>query len=678
MSRDNIYIIVIIYILAELGINTGHATSPRGLDEIVVVGRRTADMIGVESTKFDSTALKENISLSMADVLAYRSAVYVKNYGRATLSTVSFRGTSPSHTEVTWNGMRINSPMLGMTDFSTLPAFFIDRASLLHGSASVNETGGGLGGLVKLDNTPDRRKGWHGEYIQGVGSFRTFDEFGRISYSSNRWHISLRGALSTSANDYRFTNHDKKVNIYDDNHNIVSSYHPREKNSNGAFRDVHIMGECYYDSPAGDRFSLNAWWMGTNREIPLLTVDYGAGIDYENEQREKTIRIAGSWTRRFGKWNFNAGTGYVYTLMKYDYRRGNGEGRQTVDMTRSRSTVNTGMLRTSVDWTPSQRLKFSVTAQAYEHSIESRDAGTLIYDEGRPVVGYRVSRPELSGSFSARWEPARWCGMALVVREEARGSNVSSPIPALFGDICICEPLNLILKASVSKNYKYPSLNDLYFLPGGNPELHPERGLTYDTGLSFSVENRNLEIRGTASWFDSRIEDWIIWLPTFKGFFSPRNLSKVHAYGIESTIGAGIALADSWKITFDGSYSWTPSINRGNPITDADKSVGKQLPYVPRHSASAVVTIGWKNWSFTYKWNYYSQRFTMTDNQQTLSGRLPAYYMSNVSLDREISLRGCIFQIKLTVNNIFNEDYLSVLSRPMPGINGEIYLGIKF
>ena len=53
---------------------------------------------------------------------------------RATLSTVAFRGTGPSHTQVVWNGMRINSPMLGMTDFSMIPSYFVDDAQLLHGT----------------------------------------------------------------------------------------------------------------------------------------------------------------------------------------------------------------------------------------------------------------------------------------------------------------------------------------------------------------------------------------------------------------------------------------------------------------------------------------------------------------------------------------------------------------
>ena len=113
------------------------------IDEVAVYGVRPIGDIGVQQTKLDSLVLKETISLSMADVLAFNTPIFVKSYGRATLSTVSFRGTSPSHTQVTWNGMKLNNPMLGMTDFSTIPSYFIDDATLLHGTSSVNETGGG-------------------------------------------------------------------------------------------------------------------------------------------------------------------------------------------------------------------------------------------------------------------------------------------------------------------------------------------------------------------------------------------------------------------------------------------------------------------------------------------------------------------------------------------------------
>ena len=69
------------------------------IDEVAIVGRRPMKQIGVQRTEFEEVALKEHIALSMADVLTYNSSVFVKSYGRATLSTVAFRGTSPSHTQ---------------------------------------------------------------------------------------------------------------------------------------------------------------------------------------------------------------------------------------------------------------------------------------------------------------------------------------------------------------------------------------------------------------------------------------------------------------------------------------------------------------------------------------------------------------------------------------------------
>ena len=82
------------------------------IEGVTALGHRPTKEIGVQQTKLDSITLKENVALSLADVLSFNSSIFVKNYGRATLSTVSFRGTSPSHTQVSWNGMKINKKLL--------------------------------------------------------------------------------------------------------------------------------------------------------------------------------------------------------------------------------------------------------------------------------------------------------------------------------------------------------------------------------------------------------------------------------------------------------------------------------------------------------------------------------------------------------------------------------------
>lgn len=651
------------------------------LQELTVKAPRPMKEIGVEKTTFDSLALKENIALSMADILAYNSSVYVKNYGRATLSTVAFRGTSPSHTQVTWNGIRLNSPMLGMTDFSTIPAYFIDQASLFHGTSSVNETGGGLGGLVKLSTIPDAPPGFNLQYVQGIGSFSTFDEFLRFSYKNKHWTSSTRAVYSSSPNDYSYINHDKKLNIYDENHNIIGQYFPKEKNKSGAYKDFQLLQEIYYNTLKGDRVGLNVWYVNSNRELPMLTTDYGDERYFENRQRENTVRSVLSWNHFKSSWNLALKAGYIFTWMAYDYKREITEGNWSA-MTRARSHVNTIFGSAEGNYYIQDKWFFTVNFTAHQQFVKSEDKNVILQQGNQALLGYDKARLELSGSLSAKWQPLNNLGLVLVLREDIYGNKIAPLIPAFFVDwqslngVLVKFPVSLILKGSVSRNYRFPSLNDLFFLPGGNPDLKSEHGFTYDIGFSFDIDfSKDIAFNISGNWFDARIKDWIIWLPTNKGFFSPRNVKTVHAYGVETSAEAGFIFDKNWSLNLNGSFSWTPSVNVGEKMSPADQSVRKQLPYVPRYSSSVTGRIQWKSWAFLYKWCYYSQRYTMSSNDFTLTGHLPEYFMNNISIEKNFYFKPMDLQLKLAVNNLFNEDYLSVLSRPMPGINFEFFIG---
>ena len=646
------------------------------LPEVTVYGKRPMKDIGVQKTKMDSVMLKENIALSMADVLTFNSSIFVKSYGRATLSTVAFRGTSPSHTQVTWNGMRINNPMLGMTDFSMIPSYFIDDASLLHGTSSVNDTGGGLGGSVKLSTQPADADGIGLQYIQGIGSFKTFDEFLRITYGDDHWQTSSRIVFSSSPNDYTYRNHDKKENIYDDNMNIVDQYYPKEKNKSGSYKDLHVLQEVYYNTRKGNRFGLNAWYINSNRELPMLTTDYGNENDFENRQREMTFRGILSWDHMRENWKIAAKGGYIHTQMKYDYKRDAGNGVMT-SMTRSRSKVNTFYGQTEGEYYIGKKWLFTANTSVHQHFVESRDKNIIRQDGNQAIVGYKKGRVEVSGSTSAKWQPNEHYGLSIVLREELYGQNWTPLIPAFFMDGVLSKKGNIVAKASISRNFRFPTLNDLYFLPGGNPDLKRESGWTYDVGVSFAVGKEDIySLSGSVNWFDSHIKNWILWLPTTKGFFSPRNIKDVHAYGIEAQSDFKLIMKKDWQLALNSSFSWTPSINEGKPMSPADQSVGKQLPYVPEWSSSLTGRIIWKSWSLLYKWCYYSKRHTMSSNDISLTGKLPSYFMNNLTIEKGITTQWADLSLKGTINNLFNEEYLSVLSRPMPGINFELFINI--
>ena len=67
----------------------------------------------------------------------------------------------------------------------------------------------------------------------------------------------------------------------------------------------------------------------------------------------------------------------------------------------------------------------------------------------------------------------------------------------------------------------------------------------------------------------------------------------------------------------------------------------------------------------------------MSSNDITLTGSLTPYLMNNLSLEKGFAFRWADLSLKGTINNLFNEEYLSVLSRPMPRMNVEFFIGIK-
>ncbi|HCL17483.1 MAG TPA: TonB-dependent receptor, partial [Odoribacter splanchnicus] len=96
----------------------------------------------------------------------------------------------------------------------------------------------------------------------------------------------------------------------------------------------------------------------------------------------------------------------------------------------------------------------------------SEDKNIILQDGNKAIVGYDKGRVELSGSLSAKWQPIDRMGLSVVLREEMYGDKWVPLIPAFFIDGILSKKGNIVAKASVSRNYRFPTLNDLYFLPG--------------------------------------------------------------------------------------------------------------------------------------------------------------------------------------------------------------------
>ena len=603
----------------------------------------------------------------MSDILTQHSTLFIKSYGRATESTAEFRGTSPSHTQVLWNGMKINSPMLGTVDFSTIPAYFVDEARLLHGASSLTRTGGGLGGAVDMHTLPMFGQGHVFHNIQGIGSFGTFDQFVRYSYGNDKWSTSTRAIYSTSENDFKYTNYDKIGR-------------PTERNRSGYFDDIHLLHDTYYRDGHGNRLGLIAWGTHSLRGMPFLSVDYKPDTDFRNEHLQNGLRMVFSWNHTFSHWNLGMRTGYVWQDIHYDYYTTRNSVRN--DITKSQSLSQQGYLQVDADWMPTSRWLLSANATLYYNHVKSSDRSPFHIGEN-----YNLGRTEYNLSLSAKWRPTNRLSLSAILREECYKKDFVPIIPALFLEYDLLNrrssrnsppTSHLLLKASVARNYRYPSMDDLYFKPGGNPDLRPERGITYDGGLEFSIKHKPLSLKINASAFDSYITDWILWTPNAKGFWQPSNLKRVHNYGTETMATLDLRLPHKWAVSLTANYAFTPSINRSQRIDDNDASYGKQLVYVPRHSANLSTVLKWRTWTLRYQWTHYSERFTTTSNEISyITGRLRPYYMNDASLEKAFHRHRLDASIKAVVNNLLGSEYVTVLSRPMAGRNFEVFVEIR-
>lgn len=666
MKRLFLIIWVVMSLPLQGGVGGGLLAQENQLREVQVDATRRLKDAGVQQTVLDTTVLHQNIALSMSDILTQHSTLFIKSYGRATESTAEFRGTSPSHTQVLWNGMKINSPMLGTVDFSTIPSYFVDKARLLHGASSLTVTGGGLGGAVDMQTLPLFNQGYAVQYIQGIGSFGTYDQFLRFTYGNERWSTSTRAVYSTSKNDFQYTNYDKIG-------------HPVERNKSGYFDDVHAMQDIYYNSPKAGRFGAMLWFTHSLRGLPFLSVDYKDNTDFKNEHKQDAIRGVFSWDKTFEQWNVGARAGYVWQDIAYDYTT----TRETVntDITHSRSVSHQGYLQANADWMPRPSFLLTANASFYYNHVKSEDKSPFHIGDN-----YNLGRAEYNLNISAKYRPTKSLSLSAVFREECYKNDFVPIIPALFVEYQIpvkssptCKlKKGLYLKTSVARNYRYPTMDDMYFKPGGNPNLKPEQGFTYDGGIEAFLQAESFLMKMNISAFDSYITDWILWTPNAKGYWQPSNLKKVHNYGTEMMATAELKIKRQWKIALTGNYAYTPSINNSDKLDANDASYGKQLVYVPRHSANLNGRLSWRTWTLTYQWTYYSERFTTTSNEVSyITGRLKPYYMNDVSLEKTFQWRRVHASVKGVVNNLLGSEYVTVLSRPMPGRNFEIFLEVR-
>jgi len=635
---------------------------------IEIFGKRTMkEGAGVITSSIDSTAMVKALTENLSDLILRNTPIFIKEYGRGAMATASFRGTAPSHTQVLWNGINLSSPMLGMVDFSTIPVYFIDNVTLLHGSGSLSENSGALGGIVKLQNLPDFMNRISGRVLTGIGSYGTQDEMVRLNIGNGKLQSQTRAFYNHSDNDYSFIN---KLNA--DIDPLTGKYiYKRVRNENAAYQNYGFLQEFYYKPSGSDLISARYWYQDNSRSLPKLLTNQSGNNSNINRQSETAHRASMEW-KNFGKGTLDLQSGLNVQNMNYlllTKTSGSTDQRAINSYSQSVSSYNKLLYEYNFNET------FSVSAgvDADFHKVKSFNAP---FDS--TAYGYNKSRSEESFFISLNKSFSRKLAVTLLGRQNLIDGHSSPFIPSIGIEYRPFTRNEFYIKSNMARNYHQPSLNDLYYIPGGNSALKPEEGIMADLGTGYKWKIGNNLFNVSLNGYSSKINNWIIWLPSAQGYWVPFNMKKVNASGIEFKTDLNGNLA-AFKYQLNCNYAFTRSVNKDDPMNWADDSYGKQLPYIPVHSANVSATLSGHGYHLTWIWNYYSRRYTTTstDKDSELDVIYP-YIMNNLFIGKSFSFHKNDIDIELKVMNLFNEEYRTVLQNMMPGRNYSLLLRYDF
>lgn len=629
--------IVFLFLLAFISVTGKAQKDTLQLQPVEIKGDMIEKISGFKKTSIGSLTRNINLDEDLSTVLARHSPVFIKSYGQGMLATSSFRGTASSHTQVMWNGMTINSPMLGQVDFSSLPVFFTDHITLYHGGSSISLNSGALGGSIVMRNNPHWKEASKVTFSHRQGSFNTQSTLMGIRIKKPGFLSNTRLMYKSSSNDFPFRNI------------AVSRVEPPlEYRKNAAYANAGLMQEVYIKTKKLGTVSFKTWWQENSREIPtpLLVTPF------EQNQDARNFRSLLEWNSRRNplEWRLRSG----YQNNKLNYYNG-------LINTTSINQINSFFGDTEVI----KRLgdfKFNALLRHDYHYAEAKNYDK-IQTRSQSAIGAGMQY-FCNSRFSAFFQ----------LRQEYADREILPLIPSLGFDYLIWRRANMFFKANASKNFHLPSLNDLYWSPNGNPELSPEKGYAGEVGVMVKNLKINwLQIQSEITAFYSVINDWIQWKPDeIYSYWRPSNLKKVKSSGVETSIRVRFKTG-KLKIRYNGGYTYTATRNTKGSVKN-DASVGKQLLYIPRHMHHSALKFLFGRCYASLGIHYTGKRYTATDNSRYMT----SYWLTDVALGWKPGVGSNTFIFQVDINNILDANYQAVAWHPMPGRNIHFKLAYIF
>jgi vitamin B12 transporter len=588
------------------------------LDEIQVTAQRiNLSGIGKHSDVIDSQALNIRQYNSLSGVLSIQTPLYVRSYGSGTLATLGIRGGSAAHTQLLWNGIPLRNPMIGLVDLALIPSFFTDEVAVHYGGHGAAFGSGAIGGLISFANstlTEDDQLSLN----LSAGSWGFWLGEGTFNYGFKKLRFSTRLFGQTAENNYRYKLDDDL---------------PERNQVHNEIKNAGLLQEMHWNIKEREHLTARLWYQETDRQIPPLSTQTTS----KSAQQDDNLRMSVQWSRQGEKVTWQLKSAWMDERIDYQ---------DTLIELYTHNEFRTWLAEaeTSFRLAPSINFTGGLYTEAVKANSANYDTNTLRYQH--------------AGFMSIAFIHDDWV-WRYQMREEVTDDQWSPLLVDLSTEWSGIR--HFTLKTSISRNYRVPTLNDLYWRPGGNPDLIPEEGWTAEAGIHYAAPGKKVGFHSSLTAYARTIDQWIMWMPPVKdvrNYWSPINIAEVHSRGMEARANVKIT-EKNWSFDFNAGLDLTWS-TFGGPLPEFMIEEGDQLFYIPVENLQAGVKILNDHWSGHYYHHWFGSSPGI--NEMVESGNVGTagvnYHFSGAKLK---------WTLYLQADNVWNVPYRLIERRPMPG-----------
>jgi iron complex outermembrane receptor protein len=542
--------------------------------------------------------------------------------------SLRFHGLSSDHTLLTWYGMPINSVTLGTCDMSLLPMFFFDSVYLRETPTLGGNMQQGMGTTIGLGNA----------YVEETSAqvFTTYNSLNNFMLGvDSKVKKSMGGRHFTSqvrAFRQQFNNRYRYTDIYRIDKPVLWQDHQR-----GAFTGCQVDLSYSYKNQS---VTFRSWWQTKSMELPEVMGSHAQGSATQDDATLRSMLEYHWWKPRA-----QAGMQVAHAYEKLHY---------VDEPVAINSDIRSQMLWANgwFTWKPFNDFFLKVSASQAAVNVMNSN-----YADGR------INKPWGQYALQIRYMNRKhdWEGGASL--EERFGSKGWSSSLSYRYYLLASQSWSLSPIINIARRYRLPDMNELFWTPGGNPNLKPELGYHGRAGLvAFLGKDTRTQWRLEPTVFYSRVNDWIQWVPSEGSVWTPVNFREAQTQGAEMyVLCEKLTRNDRTRYRFETRWTlndvfWTDSLSMQEQ---------RRMIYSPRFVGyqGASIQRGMHTASIGYR--YVSERFT--DEANTPHRALNAYGLCNVWYQATVKRNGLSFDISAGVDNVFDVAYETLRAYAMPG-----------